>query len=189
MLLNNDGGLIMSEWMLVLLTAVYVIATFFIYRNNSRFLEATKEQINEMKRQFDTHNRPYIIVELVFEGRLFYGLRFSNHGKRNATRAIIQLSQEFIDSLPEQKFKDLLELQKERECVIGIGKHYDLFFGTNEYREKADKPSITGIVTYFDNERQFDEGFSIDIESYATFFSLETHEEKFMKEMKYNQMN
>lgn len=121
----------MVDWAMVALTAVYVIATIFICYFNYRSAKASKEQVEEMRRQYDAENRPYITVELIYERRAYYGLRFTNHGKRIANHVSIQFEQGFIDCITEPGFKSLLEKQKSRECIIGIGQHYDLFFETN----------------------------------------------------------
>ena len=49
----------MSDWAMVALTGIYVVATIFISVFNYRTAKATKEQITEIKRQYETENRPY----------------------------------------------------------------------------------------------------------------------------------
>ena len=67
----------MADWAMVVLTGIYVIATIFICRFNYGATQASKEQAAEMRRQYDEDNRPYITVELIYERRAFFGLRFS----------------------------------------------------------------------------------------------------------------
>ena len=88
-----------SEWAMVVLTGIYVVATIFICLFNYGSTKASKAQAAEMRRQFDEDNRPYITVELIYERKVFFGLRFSNHGKRLANHVRIQFNQEFIDSI------------------------------------------------------------------------------------------
>ena len=169
---------------MVVLTAIYVLATIFICYFNYGSTKASREQAAEMRRQYEEENRPYITVELIYERKAFYGLRFSNHGKRLADHVRIQLDQAFVDSLNEPSFRATLERTKGKECIIGIGQHYDLYFGTNKFRENTEKSALSGQVTYQDGSRTYTEAFSIDFDSYATFFSVNSAADDFLKEMR-----
>lgn len=174
----------MADWAMVVLTAIYVLATIFICYFNYGSTKASREQAAEMRRQYEAENRPYITVELIYERKAFYGLRFSNHGKRLADHVRIQLDQAFVDSLNEPSFRATLERTKGKECIIGIGQHYDLYFGTNKFRENTEKSALSGQVTYQDGSRTYTEAFSIDFDSYATFFSVNSAADDFLKEMR-----
>lgn len=65
-----------------------------------------------MKRQFSEENRPNIEVEFLYIKRSFYGLRFINHGKCTAQQVKICLDTDFINSITETSFSDLLKNQK-----------------------------------------------------------------------------
>lgn len=174
----------MADWAMVVLTAIYVLATILICYFNYGSTKASREQAAEMRRQYEEENRPYITVELIYERKAFYGLRFSNHGKRLADHVRIQLDQAFLDSLNEPSFRATLERAKGKECIIGIGQHYDLYFGTNKFRENTEKTALSGQVTYQDRSRTYTEAFSIDFDSYATFFSVNSDADDFLKEMR-----
>ena len=174
----------MADWAMVVLTAIYVLATILICYFNYGSTKASREQAAEMRRQYEEENRPYITVELIYERKAFYGLRFSNHGKRLADHVRIQLDQAFVDSLNEPSFRATLERTKGKECIIGIGQHYDLYFGTNKFRENTEKSALSGQVTYQDGSRTYTEAFSIDFDSYATFFSVNSAADDFLKEMR-----
>ena len=174
----------MADWAMVLLTAIYVIAAILICYFNYGATKASREQAAEMRRQYEEENRPYITVELIYERKAFYGLRFFNHGKRLANHVKIQLDQAFVDSLKEPSFKSALERTKNKECIIGIGQHYDLYFGTNKFREAQDKMPLSGKVAYQDVDRTYEEPFSIDFDSYATFFSVNSDAEDLLKEIR-----
>lgn len=173
-----------SEWAMVVLTGIYVVATILICLFNYGSTNASKAQAAEMRRQFDEDNRPYITVELIYERRVFFGLRFSNHGKRLANHVSIQFNQEFIDSINEPNFKNVLEQTKGKECIIGIGQHYDIFFGSDEFRRNPDKAAISGQISYTDGNRSYEESFNIDFDSYATIYSVDTDADDLKKEMK-----
>ena len=174
----------MADWAMVVLTTIYVLATIFICYFNYGSTKASREQAAEMRRQYEEENRPYITVELIYERKAFYGLRFSNHGKRIANHVRIKLDQTFLDNLNEPSFRRTLERAKGKECIIGIGQHYDLYFGTNKIRENQRKVALSGQVTYQDGEHTYTEPFNIDFDSYATFFSVNSVTDDFLKEIK-----
>ena len=172
------------EEAMVVLTGIYVLATIFICLFNYGSAKASKDQLAEMRRQFDEENRPYITVELIYERRTFYGLRFSNHGKKVANHVRIELDQAFLDSVTEPSFKQALDKTKGKECIIGIGQHYDLFFGSNEFRKSNNKVALSGKVVYNDGKLTYTEPFSVDFDSYATIYSVNTDADDMLKELK-----
>ena len=56
-----------TDWLMVGITLVYVVATIFIWRANSKSAEATKEQVAESKRQFKETQRLEVMPYLQFE--------------------------------------------------------------------------------------------------------------------------
>lgn len=56
-----------TDWLMVVITAVYVIATIFICRANIKSANATREQVAESKRQFEETRRLQIMPYLQFE--------------------------------------------------------------------------------------------------------------------------
>lgn len=173
-----------TDWLMVIITLVYAVATIFIYRANIKSAKASKEELAEMKRQYAEENRPRIEVEFCYEKRIVYIVRFANHGKLTAQHVKIELDEDFIDSIPEQDLKNELRRQKNKECIIGVGEHYDLYISGNELRGNPNMKPVTGKLSYEDAEkRPYKSDIYIDIENYATFFSL-TSEEPIVKELK-----
>lgn len=56
-----------TDWLMVAITAVYVIATILICRANIKSANATREQVAESKRQFEETRRLEIMPYLQFE--------------------------------------------------------------------------------------------------------------------------
>ena len=163
----------MTDWLMVILTSIYVIATIVICWTNIRSTKTMQEQLVEIKNQYEAEYRPYIEVELIYEKRAFYGLRFVNHGRKIANHVSIELSQDFLNHLSNsESFKSRLEAQRNRRCIIGVGQHYDLFFGSNECRHKCKDLTIDGKVTYDNGNKNYEDKFLIDFSNYATFFTL-----------------
>lgn len=146
--------------------------------------KAAWAQVKEMRKQYEEENRPYIEVEFLYMRRTYYGLRFINHGRCSAQNVKILLDSSFIDSLPEETFAGLLRKQVGKSCVIGVGQYYDLYFGTQQYRNLPDKPPARGTISYQANGKNYKSEFYIDMESYATIFSVQNEEEDFLAKIK-----
>ena len=172
-----------TDWLMVIITLVYVIATIFICWANIKSAKASKEELAEMKRQYAEENRPHIEVEFCYERRTWYIVRFINHGKLTAQHVKILLDEGFISSLPEQAFKDTLLKQREKECIIGVGQYYDLYIASNELRGNPNMKPVMGKILYQDESSKYESDIYIDLENYATFFSS-TSDDPMVKELK-----
>lgn len=167
-----------------LVTFVYVVATIFICWANIKSANASKKQLEEMQRQYAESNRPNIEVEVVFLKRSAYGLRFINHGNQTANNVKIELNSEFIDALPEKQLASMLHKQKDKRCIIGVGQHYDLYFGSNALRENPPSIPAKGTIYYQDNGQEYESDFEIDVVNYGTFFSVDNEHDDLMKQLK-----
>ena len=176
----------MTDWLMVIITAIYVVATIFICRANMKSAEASKEQLIEMQRQYAEGNRPYIETEFCFLNRMWYVVRFVNHGRFTAQHVKITLSQEFIDSLPEQNFREILNKLKTLECIIGVGQHHDLFIGSIRLQGNPNMKPLIGKITYESNGNLYESDIFVDLEHYMTFYSTDSEQEKFLKALKEN---
>ena len=174
----------LTDWLMFGITAVYVIATVFICAFNYRSAKASKEQLEEIKNEFEEENRPIIETEFHFERRRCFVVRFVNHGRFTAQNVKLNFDQKFIDSLPEQAFKELVEKQKGKTCIIGVGQHYDLYIGSTKLRENKNWEPVKGKVSYQAKGKTYENDFYIDIENYMTFFSTNTEQEDLIKQIK-----
>ncbi len=84
-----------AEWVIAIMTTVYVLATLAICYFNYRSNEATHKQIEELKRQFEEQNRPRIDVFLHFEGTVAY-LVIENLGQMTANQVQVRINEEFF---------------------------------------------------------------------------------------------
>lgn len=172
-----------TDWLMVVITFVYVVATALICYANFKSAKASKAQLEEMQKQYDEENRPYITTEVIYEKRAFYGLRFTNHGKRIANHVTIDLEDSFINCLKDSH-KQMLRKQKGKSCIIGIGQHYDMFIGSNELRRKEDLPLARGTISYESQGKKYHEEFTIDLKNYMTFFSVYSYDEDILNAIK-----
>ena len=175
---------LITDWLMVVITFVYVVATIFICWANIKSAKASKEELSEMKRQYADENRPRIEIEFCYERRTWYIVRFINHGRLTAQHVKIILDEEFIDSLPNPDFQDALIKQREKECIIGVGQHYDLYIASNELRGNPNMKPVTGKISYQNDKETFKSDIFVDLASYAPFFSSTSEEENIQKELK-----
>lgn len=182
-LLNDFLGTY-SNSIMVIITCLYVMATFEICRANIKSAEENRKQLEEIKRQFAEENRPIIEMELCYERRTWYILRFVNVGRRSAQHVKIRLDQSFIDNLPGEAFRTSLNKTKDKECIIGVEKHYDLYIGSNELLGHVSGNPVSGTITYESDGNCYSEDIFLDLEQYMTFFSSNTDEEEFLKTIK-----
>lgn len=173
-----------ADWVMVIITGVYVIATIFICWANIKAANASKEQLREMQREFAETNKPNIELEFHYSRRTWYIARFVNRGSLSAQHVKINLDQEFIGSLPEESMKKELERIKGKECIIGAGQHYDLYIGSNQLRGNPNMKPLTGTIEYKAQGETYQSDLYVDLENYMTFFSSTTDEEDLLKSMK-----
>lgn len=178
--LNHNSGA-----MTFLITAVYVVATVFICWANIQSANASKAQLKEMQRQFRSINRPIISVEIVHLRRMFWVLRFTNHGTQTAFNVKIIIDSEFIESLSEPEYKEIVKDNNGKIKTIGINQSYDLFIGANSFRNRDAQVPIKGIIHYWgiDNS-EYKEDFIIETQNYATFFTVNTDNDDLMEKLK-----
>lgn len=170
-----------AEWTMVIITGIYVVATVFICWANFKSANASKEQLKEMQKQYAETNRPLIELEFHYSRRTWYLARFVNHGNLTAQHVRISLNQSFIDSLPEESFRNELKRITGRECIIGVGQHYDLFIGSNKLRGNPNMMPLTGTINYEAQGKEYKSDLFVDLEHYMTFFSSTTDEEDLLK--------
>lgn len=175
---------LITDWLMVVITFVYVVATIFICWANIKSAKASKEELAEMKRQYADEKRPRIEIEFCYERRTWYIVRFINHGRLTAQHVKIILDEEFIDSLPGLGFQDTLRKQRKKELIIGVGQHYDLYIASNELRGNPNMKPVTGKISYQNDKETFKSDIFVDLASYAPFFSSTSEEENIQKELK-----
>lgn len=157
-----------ADWLMVVITALYLSATIIICVFNGKSAKAAKEQTEEIKRQFYSLNRPVITTRVILLENGIWMLRVKNEGSQAAFNTKITINQELIDSLPEEKFRKFLIEDCEKIRTVGVGQRFCLFLGTEEYAKKGLDVPVAGHITYSGvNGLDYSEDFLEDIRSYA----------------------
>lgn len=165
----------------VIITFVYVLATVLICGANIMSAKATRDQVKESQRQYKEEHRPYVTCEIIYERRKFYGMRFTNCGQEIATHIQISFDPNCLADISQQIFSDFLRKLQNREFILGIGKSYDVYLGTQKLRDNPPKRPIKGQIKYRGSNSTYHENFDIDFSKYATFFSIDTYEDDMLK--------
>lgn len=173
-----------ADWVMVIITGIYVIATALICLANFKSANASKEQLKEMQKQYAEMSRPQIEIEFHYIKKAWYIARFVNHGNQTAQHVRINIDQCFIDSLSEEPIKNELKRIKGKECIIGVGQHYDLFVGSNKLRGNSNMKPLTGSIEYEAQGQIYKSDMFVDLEHYMTFFSTTTDEEELLNSLK-----
>ena len=137
-----------TDWLMVAITSVYVIATVFICIANIRSAAAARKQTEELQRQFYATNRPIVTVEVIYLKRCYLGLRFTNHGSLTAFNFMVKINDEFINSLQDATYKGYMKNNQNSVRTIGVGQSFDIFFGESNYLRQKDKVPIIGKMQY-----------------------------------------
>ena len=175
-----------AEWVMVFITLIYVIATIFICKANIKTSKIANAQLHEMRRQYEAENRPKIEVEFELVNRKFYRVRFINRGRHTAYNTVININKDFIDSLPEELYRELLLKEINRKCVIGVDKYHDIYIGTTKIKDDASVKELTGTVTYEFDDEQYMEDYCIDVANQMTFFTVDTIQDEILDVCKKN---
>lgn len=155
----------------VIITALYLATTIVICVFNGKSAAAAREQTEEIKKQFYAVNRPVLTVDAVFLKNNLLALRLKNEGNQTALKTKVILEKDFIESLPEKKFRDYLEKETEKTRTVGVGQNYDMFFGSDAYIALDNKKAIIGQIEYTGiGGLIYTDDFEIDIENYVSFY-------------------
>ena len=86
---------------MVVLTAVYVIATIAICLFNYKSAQATREQVAESARQFEETNRAFVTVYADFIRNGLFVLCVSNSGNKPAKEINVNIGEEYFKNIFE----------------------------------------------------------------------------------------
>ena len=89
----------MTDWIMVIITAIYVIATIIICYFNGKSAKAAKTQTDEMIRQYKMSNRSNVTIhfDIIRSGLLCFVVQ--NEGNLPAHDVNIKINQTFIDGM------------------------------------------------------------------------------------------
>ena len=157
---------IVANWTLVVLTAVYVIATIFICLANRRAATAANLQTEEMRKQFAESSRARVIVRFDKMTPVDRCIVIKNIGRLDAVDVMVSVNDDFLSDLnrvcPENRLsviaKSKIHIASQQEFWVFIG------FSTAINRLRSQIANIT--VSYLDVNQSYAESTVIDFSQY-----------------------
>lgn len=127
---------VITDWLMVIITLVYVIATIFICVYNVKSVKAAKEQIDVTKtqiktmvEQYNSVNRPLVSIrfDIIRSGLLCFIIE--NNGPLLAENVQIKINKEFIENIKNNDEKSLLERLNTAVFYLASKQKETVFFG------------------------------------------------------------
>lgn len=108
----------MTDWIMISITAIYVIATITICYYNAQAVKATKAQTQEIINQYQQTIRPYITVyfEIIRSGLMCFVIE--NIGTQPAYNVNITLNDSFTESIKDFNRKEALSRLKSSNLYL-----------------------------------------------------------------------
>lgn len=175
----------MTDWLMVIITAIYVVATIIICYFNGKSAKAAKMQTDEMIRQYSMTNRPKVTIhfDIIRSGLLCFVIE--NEGTSPAHNVSIKINKDFLDGLDEEVEKDCLEKMAGSELYLASKqKIYILLGGQPQFSKLAQ--NVAEIDIAYDG---YEEHTSIDLNQYGMLLVYSSPLEdisQHMKKMKEN---
>ena len=179
----------MTDWLMVIITAVYVVATIVICVFNGKSAKASKEQtetarqqIDEMIRQYNELNRPFVIIrfEVIRSGLLCFVVE--NIGTVAAKDVTIKLNDEFLDNLEkENEQTGLREISESTLFLASHQKFYILLGGQPHFSNIA---SVTAKFDVLYNGK-YNEHTEIDLWQYRYMLTYSSELEDISQHLKH----
>lgn len=160
----------MTDWIMIAITAIYVIATILICIFNYRSAKATREQVAESQRQFEETNRAFVTVTFENIRSGLAVLHIQNHGKRIANDVRIKIADTFVINIQNSGDKERIEKLNHSSFTLGIGQSWYICIGSALQLEQMGKEILHIDILYSDNISDYSEHVSIDLTQF--FWSL-----------------
>lgn len=145
----------MTDWLMVIITTVYVIATIVICFYNGKSARAAREQtetarlqIDEMIRQYNESNRPFVIIrfEIIRSGLLCFVLE--NTGSMAAIDLKIKINDGFIKGI--EKLDKQIRLREITNSSLYLSTHQKIyiFLGAQTHFSKIAENKAIFDISY-----------------------------------------
>jgi len=169
----------MTDWIMILLTGVYVIATIVICMFNWKVVTVSKKQVEEVKRQMDISilqfneiHRPQIDVKFLVNNN---GLKFSinNIGALPAYYVNIKICDNFLNNLDEimnkQEMESRLNEINDVRLYMAVGQEVIFEIGPKSNFKDIAKEKAVLLITYEAKEnKKYEEKIEIDMSQYGS---------------------
>lgn len=152
----------LTDWLMVIITAIYVVATVFICIYNGKSAKAAKEQTEEMITQFNSVNRPMVTVrfDIIRSGLLCFVIE--NEGPMPAENVRIKINKEFIENINDQSDRSRIEELSNAVLYLASRQKMTILLGGQPSFVEIAKVKAQFDISY----NSFNEHTEIDINEY-----------------------
>jgi hypothetical protein len=156
-----------SNWVLVIVTTVYTVATIIICWANWRSSATARQQTYEMIRQYNDSKRARIAIRFDKKSPVDRNIVLKNVGKEDANDVTLSINQEFMDELQRVWPNNVLKIGTNSTIHIAAGQEFWFFvgFSSNVDKMKATKAEVR--VRYRASSKYFEEVAHIDFSQYS----------------------
>lgn len=120
------------------------LASFAMIVITVHTLKQNKQQLDEMKRQWEEEHRPHLTCRIIVNKRAFF-LQISNPSNYDASNVIISFGEELIENI-DNKFKDMYINTSRNPVYISAGKAWNCMIGWCEEVNKDWKDKNFNII-------------------------------------------
>ena len=118
-----------SNWILVIITTVYTVATIIICWANWRSSATARQQTDEMIRQYNDSKRARIAIRFDRKSPVDRNIVLKNVGKEDANDVTLSINQEFMDELQIVWPNNVLKIGTNSTIHIAAGQEFWFFVG------------------------------------------------------------
>lgn len=154
-IMSSIGGII---------SAICAIIMAFL---NDKTRKTAQEQTNEIKKQFQEENRPYITILPEFEKNLLF-LSIQNIGKKIAENVKINIDDNFINQLSKKNeiAYGHLKTLKKSNIALGVGQKYITAPFNSDDLKSLTNSKMEVSISYKDYNKSYNQELEIDLSQY-----------------------
>ena len=155
-----------SNWILVIVTAVYTIATVAICIANWKSASAAKRQAEEMTRQYQDSIRARIAIRFDKKCPTDRNIVLKNVGKQDADGVRLTVDREFMEELNKAWPENLLKVAASSTIHIAAGQEFWVFVGFASTIDRLKTTNAKLLVRYRAENSAYEETAEIDFSQY-----------------------
>ena len=155
-----------SNWVLVVVTTIYTVATIIICWANWRSSSAARKQTEEMIRQYQDSNRARLAIRFDKKCPVDRNIVLRNVGKEDADEVTMSINEEFMDALQKAWPDNLLKIGVSSTSLIAAGQEFWFFVGFSSVVEKLETTKAEVRVRYRASAKYYEEVANIDFSQY-----------------------
>lgn len=180
-----------ADWIMVIITGVYVIATIAICYFNGKSAKASRDQIAEARKQFNESNRPHIIAGIKCEENFFMCLYVKNIGNDVADNITVNLDSKWLALIKESDVKNALTEITRQQFMLVPDQEIERAFTymmpgiTDEWLDVFNGIPLIIKITYNkkNSTETFSDSFIYDVKLFRKMFREKPENEQQIKEI------